>query len=166
MTLTQERVKELFDYDPATGDLTWKVQRRGRFAKPGAKAGCVARYVTVSVDCKSYPAHRVIWLWVYGEMPVEIDHINRVKTDNRLTNLRTCDRSQNTGNVQLMSTNTTGYRGIWFAKHCGRWRAAIKINGKLTHLGYFSNPCAAALRYNEAAVQHFGEFAYLNEVSQ
>lgn len=164
IAINQARVRELFDYDPVRGVLVWRVNRRGSFARVGAVAGSTGRYVTVSVDCRIYPAHSLIWLWCHGVYPDEIDHINRNKHDNRLENLRVCSRSQNTGNVGLRSTNVTGYRGVWFAKHAGRWRAAIKINGRSKHLGYFGTAQFAAIAYNIAARKHFGEFAHLNDV--
>lgn len=159
--ITQERVKELFEY--RDGDLVWKVKRRGRFAKPGVVAGCKTdKYIWISVDCRSYAAHKLVFLYHYGYIPKEIDHINQIKTDNRIENLRPCTRSQNTGNVGLRSTNTSGYRGIWFAKHCGKWRASIKKKGKSTHLGYFNTREEAAEAYDTAAKDYFGEFAYIN----
>jgi hypothetical protein len=160
--LTQERVRELFDYNPDTGDLVWKVNRRGRFARIGAVAGYKGRYVTISIDCDRYPAHQIVYLWHHGYVPDEIDHENRVKTDNRIGNLRECSRPQNTGNVGLRSTNTSGYRGVCFANYCNKWRAMIKINGTSKHLGYFNDPVSASRAYDCAALQYFREFAYLN----
>jgi len=163
--LTQDHVRELFDYDPATGDLIWRIRRRGRFARPGVVAGTVGRYIRVAIDCKYYPAHCIVWLWYYGTYPSEIDHRNRNKHDNRIENLRPCSRSQNTGNVGLRSINITGFKGIWFAKHANRWRAAIKVHGVSKHLGYFDTPEAAALAYDKAASVHYGDFAHLNQTS-
>lgn len=160
--LTQERIRYLFDYCPTNGTLIWRVNRRGRFARQGVVAGNAGRYVRIAVDCKQYSAHSLIWLWHYGTYPNELDHINQNKHDNRIENLRLCSRSQNTGNVGLRSTNTTGFRGVWFAKHANKWRASIKVNGVSKHLGYFNTPELAAFAYDQAARIHFGEFAYLN----
>lgn len=128
--LTQKRVKELLDYDPETGLLTWKVNRRG-----SAKAGDViktvdgAGYIQLSVDSKRYLAHRVIWLWNYGYFPEnQVDHINRIKTDNRLCNLREVSRSCNLQNTNLSMRNSTGVKGVSPDKS-GLFRVFIMFKG-------------------------------------
>lgn len=132
--LTQKRVKELLDYDPETGLLTWKVNRRG-----SAKAGDViktvngAGYIQLSVDSKRYLAHRVIWLWNYGYFPEnQIDHISRVTADNRLCNLREIATSCNVQNSCVSTRNRTGVKGVSVNKHgC---HASIMIGGKQIHI--------------------------------
>ena len=163
--LTRDRVCELFDYDPATGDLIRRVAKANQPA--GAVAGSVNAkgHLNVQVDGRLYAAHRLVFLMHHGWLPREIDHENRIKTDNRIGNLRPCSRSQNTGNVGLRSINITGFKGIWFAKHANRWRAAIKVHGVSKHLGYFDTPEAAALAYDKAASVHYGDFAHLNQTS-
>jgi hypothetical protein len=162
--LTQERLNELFTYDAATGNLIRKVAKANQPA--GSVAGSVnARgHVNVMVDGGMCAAHRIVFLMVHGWLPVEIDHINRVKTDNRIENLRPATSSQNKGNVGLSRTNASGYRGVSRNSRSGKWHAQIKINGKQTYLGRRDTPEEAALLYNEAATRHFGEFALLNEV--
>jgi hypothetical protein len=103
-------------------------------------------------------------MWHHGYLPAEIDHRNRDKVDNRIENLRPATSSQNKGNIGLLRTNRSGYRGVSLNSRSGKWHAQIKINGKQTYLGRFDTPEQAALRYNEAARQHFGEFAHLNQV--
>jgi hypothetical protein len=93
-----------------------------------------------------------------------VDHINGNGFDNRRINLRFCSNSQNLHNRTFQKNNTSGFKGVTFKKHCGRWAARIKSNGREIHLGYFSDPKAAALAYNAAAVDLQGEFARLNEV--
>lgn len=163
--LTQERLHELFTYDHATGNLIRKVSKANQPA--GAVAGSVnARgHVNVQVDGGLCAAHRIVFLMVHGWLPVEIDHINRIKTDNRVENLRPATSSQNKGNVTPNRSNTSGYRGVSLNSRSGKWHAQIKINGKQTYLGRRDTPEQAALLYNDAAIQHFGEFAYLNKVS-
>ncbi len=161
--LTRERVLKLFDY--VEGRLRWKVTKSS-MATMGTYAGSVnARgHVNVCVDNKMYAAHQIVFLMFHGYIPKEIDHINRDKTDNRIENLRSCSSNQNKGNIGLLRSNRSGYRGVSFNTRRQKWHAQIKINGKQTYIGGFDCVIDAAKAYNKAAVEHFGEFAYLNEV--
>lgn len=132
--LTQKRVRELLDYDPETGLLTWKVNRRG-----SAKAGDAIKsvdwygYVRLAIDSRTYPAHRVIWLWYYGYLPEnQVDHINRVRADNRLCNLREVSRSCNRRNSCVPRSNTSGVKGVKAGKHS--YRAFITIDSRSVHI--------------------------------
>jgi hypothetical protein len=162
--LTRDRVCELFDYDPATGDLIRRVAKANQPA--GAVAGSVNAkgHLNVQVDGRLYAAHRLVFLMHHGWLPREIDHENRIKTDNRIGNLRPATSSQNKGNIQLLRTNSSGYRGVSRNSRSGKWHAQIKIHGKQTYLGRADTPEQAAVIYNQAAREHFGEFAYLNEI--
>jgi hypothetical protein len=94
--LTAERLRELLDYDPQTGNLIWRQKAHGRPA--GEVAGCRTSrgYWRVGVDRVEYKAHRLVWLHVYGEWPSkQIDHINRNACDNRIENLRDVTASEN-----------------------------------------------------------------------
>lgn len=161
--ISQERLKQLFDY--VDGDLVWKVYRSVK-AVPGQVAGSVnARgHINVQADGKMYALHQLVYLYHHGMIPEEIDHIDRNKLNNRIENLRPCTSSQNKGNIQLLSNNVSGYRGVSLNSRSQKWHAQIKIHGKQTYLGRFDTPREAAVRYNEAAVKHFGEFAFLNPV--
>jgi len=90
-----------------------------------------------------------------------IDHINRNGLDNRKANLRPATVAQNAQNARKRK-NRSGYKGVWFARDKGLWRAAIWHNNKRKHLGYFDNEIDAALSYDSAAKKHHGEFASLN----
>lgn len=108
--------------------------------------------------------HRVIMTPKNG---MDVDHINKDKLDNRRANLRICNRSQNLANKFDLNKNTTGYKGVFFVKwgkRIKRWKAAIQIENSQKHLGYFLTKEDAALAYNKAAKQYFGEFAYLNQI--
>lgn len=93
-----------------------------------------------------------------------VDHKDHNGLNNRKCNLRKCTRSQNAMNSRLKKTNITGYKGVTFFKASNRYEAFIMHNKKQIHLGYFDTDIEAAKRYNEAAVQYFGEFAYLNKI--
>jgi len=92
-----------------------------------------------------------------------IDHQNRNGLDNRRSNLRLATQPQNNANTGPRSTNRSGYKGVFWDKQAKRWRAQIRVNGKRTHLGRFSDPWEAAEAYNRAALGQWGEFAWLNE---
>jgi hypothetical protein len=161
--LTQERLKQLLNYDPETGVFTWKEDRRG-----GAKAGCVAGsytrgYREVRIDSRRYLSHRLAWLYIHGSFPVdELDHINRIKSDNRIANLREATHGQQGYNQGRRSNNRSGFKGGCWHKQRRKWLAQIMINGKRKHLGYFSTALEAALAYDKAAIRLFGPFACVN----
>jgi hypothetical protein len=153
-TLTQDQLKSLLMYDPATGMFTWRVSRPTKI-KPGDVAGNVTPkgYVSVGVKGKIYRAHRLAWLYVYGRWPNnEIDHINRIRNDNRIANLREADRSVNTQNTNLQRNNTSGFRGVDWHKHRNAWRARISVNGKMKNLGYYLTREDAAAAYLKASI--------------
>ena len=144
--LTQKEVRSLFNYDPETGELTWRATKGT--ALVGAKAGCDSGrgYLQVQVNRKLYYAHRLIWLWVHGYFPEhQVDHINRVRDDNRLENLREVTQQCNMRNSKQQSNNTSGVTGVYWVSKDSRWLANIKINSRLLHLGYFTDFTEAVL---------------------
>jgi hypothetical protein len=94
--------------------------------------------------------------------PNEVDHVDRNGLNNRRLNLRPCVSYLNKGNLGKSIANTSGYKGVSFHKQSGRWRSYITKNDKFVHLGLFSNVREAALAYDTAAREYFGEFALLN----
>lgn len=90
----------------------------------------------------------------------DIDHINGVKTDNRLSNLRLASRSQNMANTGLRSTNKSGVKGVCWDKQSGRWDARIWKDGVAHRIGYFDDLDQAKVAYDAAASRLFGEFAW------
>ena len=91
-----------------------------------------------------------------------VDHINGDTLDNRKENLRVCTNQENTRN-RYRSWGKTGYKGVSLC-HCG-YRVRIKKGDKIVHIGVYPTPEEAALSYNRAAVEEYGEYARLNEVS-
>ena len=151
--LTARRLHELLNYDPDTGIFTWRVKRSGT-----ARAGCVAGsknnigYLVISIDNKPYKAHRLAWLWMHAEWPSKaIDHINQVKSDNRLCNLREASISENSQNRPMFRNNTSGFRGVHWHKQARRWRAYIRVNGKQYSIGCFATAEEAFAAYKNAA---------------
>ena len=131
--LTQERLKELFTYEPTTGVFTRKSN--------GSVATNIHNgYVRIFIDYKEYRAHRLSYLYMTGEFPVSIvDHINHDKTDNRWSNLREVTHQENCKNMSLYKTNNSGTVGVYFHKRDKQWIACIYTDGKKKHLGCFKN---------------------------
>jgi hypothetical protein len=147
--LTQERLKEILDYNPETGVFVWRVSKGP--CEAGGKAGTVNNngYVHIKIERKLHQAHRLAWLYTYGCWPdKDIDHINRMKTDNRIENLR--DTDKNDWNRDKHSNNTSGYPGVSWYKRSKKWRAKITVSGKQMHLGLFDTPEAANAAYMAA----------------
>lgn len=158
--LTAERLRSLMDYAPDSGLFTWRIYRGGSRKHP---ATCLQRrwgYIVIRVDGRLYNAHRLAWLYVHGRWPTkDIDHVNGIKQDNRINNLREADRYQNCGNLKrLLKNNTSGHRGVVRVRNSDKWIAQIVRHGVPTHLGRFDSKEAAIHAYNEAAMAHFGEF--------
>ena len=138
--LTAEYLRSVLHYAQETGIFTWKVSTARR-VKVGDIAGCPngRGYLLISVCSRLYPAHRLAWLYMYGEWPKDqLDHINRNRSDNRIANLREATSKQNNQNAGKRSDNTSGHPGVSWHKRKSKWRASIKHNYKHIYLGYFS----------------------------
>lgn len=94
------------------------------------------------------------------------DHINGDGLDNRRLNLRAATASQNGANMPAPAHNTSGFKGVHFYRRTSRWRAYITVNQHHRHLGYFTDAKTAALAYDDAAIEAWGEFARLNFPTQ
>lgn len=159
--ITQKRLKELFYYED--GHLYCKVDRPPR-AKKGVKIGCFDNdgYLIATVDNILHKVHRLIFLYHYGYLPKCLDHVNRIRDDNRIENLRKATNGQNKANADLQKNNISGYKGVCWSKIAKKWHAQIKVEQNRHHLGYFSSKKKASKAYNKAALYHFGEYANLN----
>lgn len=123
---------------------------------------CHCGYARRMGDGKAIHMHREILSPPDGFI---IDHANGNRLDNRRENIRICTFAQNTQNAERRSDNSSGYKGVsWHTNK--KWRTQIIVNGKVTHVGMFSNIIDAARAYNEAAIKYYGEFAKLNEIPQ
>ena len=129
--------------------------------KVGHRAGTVdhAGYRQIKVNLVIYKEHRLAWLYVYGEWPEEeIDHINGNKADNRLINLRTATRKQNARNRGLVTSNTSGFKGVsWDAKN-GKWLATATVAGIQKHIGRYATPEQAHQAYCDFVRPLHGEY--------
>jgi len=143
--LTQEFVQHLFDYNPETGHLIWKNPLTNRVRK-GRIAGAIDRgYYRIGIHNNRYDSHRIIWLYVYGYFPEnEIDHIDRNRLNNKLSNLREVSRQCNHRNINIQANNSSGVSGICFVKRDIKWMAHIKVSGKHYNLGQYEDYIDAA----------------------
>lgn len=150
---TYDQISAALSYDPSTGLITRKASSSSN-ARAGDTAGYKNQtgYVYLSVLGKSYKAHRIAWLLHYREWPSgEIDHVNGIKDDNRIVNLRDATRSENQHNRPAYSTNTSGFKGVTWWKQNSKWRADIRINGKRYYLGMYATAELAHAAYSGAA---------------
>ena len=151
-SLNSTRLKELLQYNHDTGVFRW-INNMGKRVKAGSEAGCLTRqgYVQIRIDDKSYAAHRLVWLYMYGEFPnLYIDHIDGDKTNNARENLRLATQSENCQNLKK-SRGKSGFLGVTIdSQRKNRWKASIKLNGKQQHIGWYHTPEEAHQAYLKA----------------
>ena len=161
--LTQDYLMQCLTYEPDTGNFRWKLPTSKRRIY-GAIAGSIDKhpdsgYVIIRINNKGYRAHRLAWLYFYGEVPKnQIDHINGIKTDNRIFNLRKATHGQNCMNRTVQKNNKSGYKGVCYMKKHNKWRARIGFNGMKIDIGLFNSAEEAALAYVNKAIELHGEF--------
>jgi hypothetical protein len=151
--LTQQRLKEVLNYDAESGVFTWAVTRTK--AVKGRVAGNVDShgYWIIGIDGVRHNAHRLAWLYVHGFYPKEVDHQNHMRADNRLVNLRATDRIGNGKNISKPIDNTSGVVGVSWTKRLGnrndKWE--VRVCGKF--LGYFDDFFEAVCKRKSAELQ-------------
>ena len=160
--ISQELLKAKMHYDRETGVFTWldvKINAtnvRNKVAGTINGAGYVHMGFSVGGKYYKFSAHRLAWLYEYGEFPSgSLDHINHDRTDNRMTNLRIATQRENLRNQSMYCNNTTGHTGVSFSKDRNKYYAQIKVNYKQKHLGSFENIEDAAKAVKEARA-HYG----------
>lgn len=161
--LTQEKLQAFVTYNDGTGEFIWR-RSRAR-ARAGDRAGFrhVEGYWQIHIDGKTYYAHRLAWLYVYGRWPeCGLDHINGVRSDNRICNLREATPTQNCQNRKISIHNKSGVKGVHWDAYVKSWRAFIAVNGEVMALGTFDTKEQAEEAYQGAALLFFGEFARLS----
>ena len=149
--LTPERLRELLDYDPATGVFINRT-KRSRLACAGAIAGTITTrlYRAITIDGRIYAAHRLAWLYVHGRWPLDqIDHIDCNKMNNAIANLREASHRLNQQNIKTANKNNKlGILGVIRLRN--GFRSCIYCNGKATVLGIFATPEEAHAVYLKA----------------
>jgi hypothetical protein len=156
--LTQARLKQLLRYDHLTGEFVWRVRRSN--VSSGTVAGGSYRhprgYVLIGIHGTKYLAHRLAWLYVHGRWPSdELDHIDGDTSNNRLSNLRECNRTLNSQNTVRDVGRTSKHPGVHWDAAKGRWSARIRVgDGRRIFLGRFDDEREAADAYLRARAEH------------
>jgi hypothetical protein len=148
--MNQQEARDIWDYEPSTGFFRWKFSF-GRRIKKGARAGGSNRehYRIIYYKNVKYKEHNLAWLYVYGNWPNKfLDHINGIKDDNRIENLRETDDRLNALNKKEHRNGTLP--GTRYNYKYGRWEARIMYKGKKVHLGSYSTKEEASNRYLDA----------------
>jgi hypothetical protein len=154
-------LQKYLSYCPETGVFTW-ASKPSKHIPVGAVCGKVlpSGYRQVCFQKQSYYAHRLAFYIGTGVDPKDrtVDHINLIKDDNSIRNLRLATFQQQQGNKRKQSNNTSGFRGVVWHKKANKWWARIKIDGIDKSLGLHSTKAEAAAAYQEAATAYFGDF--------
>tara|TARA_R110000782_G_scaffold171288_1_gene263001 strand:- start:77 stop:637 length:561 start_codon:yes stop_codon:yes gene_type:complete len=158
--ITRSQLKEALKYSASTGIFTWNKKEDKPNTKhyksnstktfnskfSGKEAGSISKttdgksYLKISINGCKYYAHRLAWLYIYGDMPKGmIDHISGDGLDNSILNIRDVNGFCNMKNMKKSKANTSGTTGVYFDKRRGRWTAAITVNLKEVFLGSFCN---------------------------
>ena len=163
-----EFVRRLLRYEPLTGDFFWRfldpasdAEKRRNTLFSGKLAGSMrGDYLAIRINCRQHSAHRLAWFYMTGESPdVEVDHRNLITTDNSWDNLRLATPGQNKQNRKKLSCSTQPLKGVEEYKESGRWRARLRVGGKVTTLGTFDTAEEAHAVYAAAVNKLHGEFA-------
>jgi len=153
--ITQERIKELFHYCPDSGVFTRLLRASNAKAGSIASSTNVDGYLRASVDGSVYSLHRLTWFYTYGAFPKNhIDHINGIKNDNRIINLRDVSASKNTKNSPTRIDNTSGVIGVYWYKNLNKWAAEVSFDCKRHHLGLFKYKWDAICARKSAELKH------------
>lgn len=152
---TLDELKSVVRYEPETGEIVYLKKTANR-TKAGDRAGWVNRtsgYRQISVFCRAFQEHRLVWFYMTGEWPAFIDHIDGERANNRWSNLRSVSKSVNAENQhKAKANNKTGFLGV-HRQSSGRFNARIDVRGKPFHLGTFDSPEEAHSAYLTAKRQ-------------
>ena len=146
--ITQDYLKSEFDYDSLTGVFTNRIARK--HSPKGAVSGGIGSkgYRRIKIGNVEYSAHRLAWMYVYGSWPSKLlDHIDRNRLNNAISNLREVSYSENRQNLGKIRTNRSGFPGVVLHKPTGRWQSQIGCAGKKFYLGLFDSPETASKAY-------------------
>jgi hypothetical protein len=134
-----DHARRVLEYFPETGEIIRKVSTSAR-VKVGDHAGSINSkgYLTLRLNGVHVLAHRVAWVIYHGKQPIELDHINGIRNDNRIANLRECNKSEQAVNKELYKSNTSGIKGVHWVSKSNNWQARIQKSNKRINLGRFT----------------------------
>ena len=159
--ITHDNLLRLLSYDKETGVFTHKATRCG--VKAGSVAGSIDPghgYRRIKINERLYLAHRLAWFYVTGEWPKnDMDHIDRIRTNNAFLNLREATKSENMCNKRRYKNNRTGFKGVYWHKQHGKYAVSIQFNGKSRHVGLFTDIEMARRARAQAAAETHKQFA-------
>lgn len=149
---------EIFTYND--GKLYWK-KKTAICVKIGTEAGLKhgKGYLIVPIKYKHYYVHRIIYAMHHNDVPYIIDHIDGNKANNKIENLRPATRQENARNCKKQKNNTSGEKNVFWHKNSKKWKVALSINNKLTHIGTFSEFEDAKKAAYNARIRHHGVYA-------
>lgn len=151
---TQALLRKFFIYNPATGDLIYRLPNNQKNIGDTFGALGSQGYLIGNIGSQSYLVHRLIWLYVYGYLPDQVDHIDHDRTNNRISNLREVSNLENHKNCSVSRNSSTGVNGVCIHKPTGKYRAYIMVNKKQIHLGLFDSLDEAKKARENADIQH------------
>lgn len=156
MKPTQAEIRTRFDYR-SDGTLLRKVQKIGAPEKVGGVDS--QGYIRIRMDEHRFLAHRLVYAYHTGCWPDQIDHINGVRSDNRIENLREATSRQNAINRKVRTGSTGITQGLCWYKPRQKWRIQISVGGKIHHAGYYHDVELAELVAQELREKYFGEYS-------
>lgn len=152
--ITQQKLQNVFNYNTESGELFYRNTNRLGESNTLATINHSAGYLTTRINGKDYLAHRIIYIYMTGNIPEQIDHIDHNRKNNAWSNLRNVNNQQNHLNESLAKNSKTGVTGVCFHKPTGKYRAYIMVNKKQKHLGLFETISEASLARKLANKQH------------
>lgn len=153
--LTQSELKKHLHYAPLTGVFTWKLRTSYRI-RVDDEAGYIREsgYRCIRLKGKAYPAHRLVFLYMLGQMPRYIEHRNRIRADDSWSNLRIADQLINREDRAKPINNTSGFVGVHKDNRINKWVASISLKGITKFLGQHDKKRDAVIARTQANIKY------------
>lgn len=161
--IQHSQLLKILKYCPETGEFHWLIQSNGR-VKCGSVAGSIrqehsGQACVIQICGMTYRRGRLAWFYVTGCWPVEVDHKDCDRLNDRWVNLRECSGAENQRNKRRYKNNKTGFKGVFLDSKSGKFRTQIQKDNRRIDLGMFDTAEAAFRARAQAVVEHHGQFA-------